>query len=150
MSKRVLFVDDEPSILEIYEMLSPFFGEEYTVVTASGGQEALNRMDEQSFDAVVSDLTMPNMLGIEFLTEVSSRSPATARIVVSGFADEMTTAKCLLVAHRYFSKPFNPTVLTNVVISLCDAQTKAANDKVREYVGKLEALPTLSRTHFEL
>jgi putative nucleotidyltransferase with HDIG domain len=150
MPKRILFVDDEPSIRGIYEMLEPFFGEGYGVSTAPGGEEALRLMDEQPFDVVVSDLTMPKMTGIELLSEVSRRYPATARIVVSGFADEITAAKCLMIGHRYFTKPFDPTALSDVVRSLCDARTSAANEKVREYVGKIDAIPTLSRTYLEL
>jgi len=150
MSKRILFVDDEPSIRGIYEMLEPFFGEGYSVTTASGGEEALALSAQAPFDVVVSDLTMPRMTGIQLLGEISKSYPGSARIVVSGFADELTSAKCMMVAHRYFTKPFNPTALTEVITSLCDARTFAANDRIREYVGRIDAIPTLSKTYLEL
>lgn len=150
MSKRIIFVDDEPSIRGIYEMLEPFFGDGYSVTTAPGGEEALAHFAQEPFDVIVSDLTMPRMTGIELLTEISKTYPSTARIVVSGFADELTSAKCLMVAHRYFTKPFNPTSLTEVITSLCDARTFAANDRIREYVGRIDAIPTLSKTYLEL
>jgi putative nucleotidyltransferase with HDIG domain len=150
MPKRILFVDDEPSIRGIYEMLQPFLGEDYTVTTASGGEEALALFSETQFDLVVSDLTMPKMTGIQLLSEISKNNPGTARIVVSGFADEVTAAKCLMVAHRYFTKPFNPTSLSEVIVSLCDARTFAANDRIRDYVGRIDAIPTLSKTYLEL
>lgn len=150
MSKRILFVDDEPSIRGIYEMLEPFLGEGYSVTTAPGGPEALELFAQGPFDVIVSDLTMPRMTGIELLGEISKTHPATARIVVSGFADELTAAKCLMVAHRYFTKPFNPSALTEVITSLCDARTFAANDRIRDYVGRIDAIPTLSKTYLEL
>jgi putative nucleotidyltransferase with HDIG domain len=150
MCKSILFVDDEPSIRGIYEMLQPFLGEDYSVSTAPGGQEGLQLLEERPYDVVVSDLTMPHMNGIEFLTEVSQRYPATARIVISGFADEITAAKCLMVGHRYFSKPFSPMVLTEVLVSVCTAQEAAASEKLREFVGKLDGIPTLARTYVEL
>lgn len=150
MPKRILFVDDEPSIRGIYEMLQPFLGEDYTVTTAPGGEEALSLFSQEPFDLVVSDLTMPKMTGIELLSKISKTHPGTARIVVSGFADEVTAAKCLMVAHRYFTKPFSPTDLSNVIVSLCDARNFAANDKIREYVGRIDAIPTLSKTYLEL
>jgi putative nucleotidyltransferase with HDIG domain len=150
MPKRIIFVDDEPSIRGIYEMLQPFLGDGYTVTTAPGGAEALALFAEEHFDLIVSDLTMPRMTGIELLTEVARISPATARIVVSGFADEVTAAKCLMVAHRYFTKPFSPNTLTKVIISLCDARGRVANERIREYVGKIDAIPTLSKTYLEL
>jgi putative nucleotidyltransferase with HDIG domain len=150
MPKRILFVDDEPSIRGIYEMLAPFLGDDYLVTTACGGEEALALFAQEPFDLVVSDLTMPKMTGIQLLTEVSKTSPGTARIVVSGFADEVTAAKCLMVAHRYFTKPFNPTSLSEVIVSLCDARTFAANDRIRDYVGRIDSIPTLSKTYLEL
>jgi putative nucleotidyltransferase with HDIG domain len=150
MPKRILFVDDEPSIRGIYEMLQPFLGDDYSVTTAPGGEEALAIFHETPFDLVVSDLTMPRMTGIQLLTEISKTHPGTARIVVSGFADEVTAAKCLMVAHRYFTKPFNPTSLSEVIVSLCDARTFAANDRIRDYVGRIDAIPTLSKTYLEL
>src|SRR5688500_16975163 len=136
MPKHVLFVDDEPSILGIYEMLQPFLGEDYTVATSADGQQALEMLDKQPADVIVSDLTMPGMNGIELLTETSQRHPSTARVVVSGFADEVTSAKCLMVAHRYLNKPFNPTTLTSVVSSLCDARQSGVNDRIRDYIGR--------------
>ena len=78
MPKRIIFVDDEPSILGIYEMLQPFLGDAYSVTTAPGGEEALALFAEEPFDLVVSDLTMPRMTGIELLTEVARISPGTA------------------------------------------------------------------------
>ena len=131
-------------------MLQPFLGEEYTVTTAPGGAEALALFAEEHFDLIVSDLTMPRMTGIELLTEVARISPATARIVVSGFADEVTAAKCLMVGHRYFTKPFSPNALTKVITSLCEARGRIANERIREYVGKIDAIPTLSKTYLEL
>ena len=150
MPKRILFVDDEPSIRGIYEMLPPFLGDDYLVTTASGGEEALALFAQEPFDLIVSDLTMPKMTGIQLLSEISKTSPGTARIVVSGFADEVTAAKCLMVAHRYFTKPFNPTSLSEVIVSLCDARTFAANDRIRDYVGRIDSIPTLSKTYLEL
>jgi putative nucleotidyltransferase with HDIG domain len=150
MARSILFVDDEPSIRGIYEMLPPFLGADYSVRTAPSGDEALGLMGDSRYDVIVSDLTMPRMTGIELLTQVTRRFPGTARIVVSGFADEITSAKCLMVGHRYFTKPFNPTALSEVIVSLCNARTFAANDRVRDYVGKIDAIPTLSRTYLEL
>jgi HD-like signal output (HDOD) protein/ActR/RegA family two-component response regulator len=150
MSKRVLFVDDEPAILGIYKLLGPFIGEDCSVATASSGQEALRLMELQTFDVLVSDLTMPSMSGLELLAEAADRFPATGRIVVSGFTDEITAAKCHILAHRYYTKPFSPVVLSTEIASLCEARNFAANNRVRQYVGKINALPTVSGTYRKL
>lgn len=150
MQKRVLFVDDEPSIRGIFEMLGPFLGEDTTVMTAGSGREALNLFAEEPFDVIVSDLTMPEMSGAELLARVAELSPSTARVVLSGDADELTVAKCLLAAHRYFTKPFDPITLVKAVQSLNKAVDAAPRAEIRAMVGKLDALPTPSDTYLKL
>ena len=59
MQKRVLFVDDEPAIRGIFEMLSPFLGEQTSISTAGSGREALKLISETRFDVIVSDLFVP-------------------------------------------------------------------------------------------
>ena len=96
-------------------MLPPFLGEDYDAITASNAREALDHLSRGGFDIVVSDLTMPEISGVELLARVAEISPSTARVVVSGFADEITVAKCLMAGHRYFSKPFDPIALTTML-----------------------------------
>jgi len=147
---RVLFVDDEPSIRGIYQMLDSFLGEEFTVQTAGGGDEALELMTKSSYDVVISDLTMPKMTGVEFLTEVANRSPASARVVVSGYVDEMSIAKCCLVGHRYFIKPFDPIALTTLIQNLSQTKKLTLSKKVQILIGRIGALPCPSETFLQL
>ena len=150
MQKRVLFVDDEPSIRGIFEMLGPFLGEDTSVVTVGSGREALGLFADEPFDVIVSDLTMPEMSGAELLARVAVLSPSTARVVLSGDADELTVAKCLLAAHRYFTKPFDPMMLVKALQSLSKAVDAAPRAEIRAMAGKLDALPTPSDTYLKL
>jgi HD-like signal output (HDOD) protein/CheY-like chemotaxis protein len=151
VQKRVLFVDDEPSIRGIFEMLTPFLGEDTTIVTAGSGREALNLFEQgPPFDVIVSDLTMPEMGGAELLARVAQLSPSTARVVLSGDVDELTVAKCLLAAHRYFTKPFDPLALTQAIQSLNRAVDAAPRAEIRKLAGKLDALPTPSEKYLQL
>ena len=62
--KRILFVDDEPKVLEgIQRMLRPM-RHEWDMVFAQSGQEALSILAEQPADVVVSDMRMPRMDGV--------------------------------------------------------------------------------------
>ena len=143
-------MDDESSIRSIFEMLQPFFDQGTEVVTAASGREALDLFAQGHFDVIVSDLTMPEMSGAELLARVSQVSPSTARVVLSGNVDELTVAKCLLAAHRYFTKPFDPLELTKAVQSLNRAVDAAPRSEIRALVGKLDALPTPSETYMQL
>jgi HD-like signal output (HDOD) protein len=70
--------------------------------------------------------------------------------VLSGDVDELTVAKCLLAAHRYFTKPFDPMTLTKAIQSLNRAVEAAPRAEIRGMVGKLDALPTPSETYLRL
>lgn len=150
MLKRILFIDDEPSIRGIYEMLPSVLGEDYEVTTAGSAREALENISRARFDVVVSDLMMPEVSGAELLARVAEVSPGAARVVVSGFADEITIAKCLLAGHRYFTKPFDPVELTRTIQSLNRARELVLDGRLREMVGRLDALPTPSETYLRL
>lgn len=70
--KKILIVDDEPLILNILKALV----EDLAVIeTAENGQEALSRIKEQYFDAIISDISMPVLNGIEFYRQASFSDP---------------------------------------------------------------------------
>ena len=82
---RILVVDDEEAILETMTFT---FEDDYDVLTSSDARRALELLDENAPVAVVlTDQRMPNMSGVEFLTEVWRRHPATVRMILTGFAD---------------------------------------------------------------
>jgi len=150
MQKRLLFVDDEPVIRELYETLGTILGQGHEVVTASGGEEALKLMRESQFDVVVSDLAMPEMDGLEFFNQVVRSNPEAARIVISGFADRMKVAECLTVGHRFFNKPFNFKLLAGLLKRICQYSYLVNNDRVRSIICGTGALPTPPETYVRL
>lgn len=85
MTSAILCVDDEPRILEAFERQ---LRKQFDVHTALGPDAALNVMASQGpYAVVVSDLRMPGMDGIEFLSRVRQISPDTVRIMLTGNAD---------------------------------------------------------------
>ena len=89
---RLLIVDDDPAVrLSLATMLQQ---EEHQVVTAGDGETALAIFEAalsqgQSFDAVLTDLGMPRMNGVELLRLVKKRSPSTPVIVMTGWGGEV-------------------------------------------------------------
>ena len=80
---RVLFVDDEPRVLEAIERTLFQLDLDWEVSFAEGGSAALAELEKAHFDVVVSDMRMPGMDGATFLNRVRDASPATARTLAS-------------------------------------------------------------------
>ncbi len=81
----VLFVDDEQAILRSLERLT--FDLDANCHFVSSGREALDLLEHTPADVIVSDMRMPNMSGIEFLTQVAQSYPETIRLVLTGMSE---------------------------------------------------------------
>lgn len=150
MLRRLLFVDDEPFIRELYASLQNVLGSGHEVHTAASGREALRLLHETRFDVVVSDLTMPEMDGMEFLGEVVDDYPETARIVISGYADRLKVAECLTIGHRFLHKPVDFRVLSVLLRSICQYSHLVSNDRLRKIICGTKALPSVPENYLRL
>ncbi|MFQ5670109.1 MAG: ATPase, T2SS/T4P/T4SS family [Acidobacteriota bacterium] len=81
----LLFVDDEPQMLSGLRRV--FHRENYKILTATSGQEALELMEAHPVQLILTDHRMPGMLGCELLTRIKQRWPETIRIMLTGHAD---------------------------------------------------------------
>ncbi len=86
--KRVLLVDDEERILTA--LCRSLRREGYELVTAQTPREALKRLAEQSFDAVLTDHKMPRMTGVELLAKVARLQPNAARLLITGWSQAVS------------------------------------------------------------
>lgn len=82
--KRILFVDDDPAVLAALANVLRRERHRWDMVFVAGGAEALAELDKGRFDAVVSDMRMPDMSGDLLLEIVHRESPETVRIILSG------------------------------------------------------------------
>ena len=103
--KRVLVVDDENSVREALSRWLNIQG--YLCTTAADGEEALALLDEESFDAVVCDIRLPGISGLEVLDEVKRRHPSTLVIMATAVDDTATKLRARETgADAYLVKPF--------------------------------------------
>jgi HD-like signal output (HDOD) protein len=148
--KRILFVDDEKNVLDgIRRMLRPS-RDEWDVEFVTGGDEALAACGERHFDVVVSDLRMPGMDGAQLLSQIRSRYPGIARIVLSGYSDAALAAQAVPVAYRVLAKPCDPVELKETIDRVCTLQDLLCQPALRQVIGTIGELPTLSTTYLEL
>ncbi len=102
---RVLVIEDNPDLRDYLRLALE--SQDYTVLTAQNGREALRFLDGHGVDAVVTDLFMPEMDGIETITALRKRFPGIRVVAMSGRpgVDYLTVARELGVA-RTLRKPF--------------------------------------------
>jgi len=136
---RVLAVDDEPSASKLLSIILP--PPTFKCITASSGEEACAAMQREQFDAVISDLQMPGMGGMELLAEVRRLYPYVAFLVTTGVDDVDTGVQAMRVgADDYLLKPLRENV---VLASLERAlQRRQLERQVEAYRAHLEEMVT--------
>jgi DNA-binding NtrC family response regulator len=110
---RVLVVDDDEIIRDtLYDLLS----EEYFCQTAETAERALARLEADTYDAVLSDISMPGLSGLELLGHIRQKYSDTPVIMISGMGDqELAQGLIRLGAFDFILKPFKLEVVEKSV-----------------------------------
>lgn len=106
MTYKILIVDDEPVNLRT---LSRLLHENYEVITAESGDEALKLLHQHNFALLISDQRMPGMTGIELMKNTVALRPQMVKVLLTGYTDVdalIESINCGLV-YRYLTKPWN-------------------------------------------
>jgi len=110
----LLVVDDEARILSA--LRRSLRREGWRVLTAGTPDEALRILDEEPVDAVLSDHKMPRMSGLEVLEAAARRRPNAARILISGWPDEVPAERLAALGVRALvPKPWNDAELKRIL-----------------------------------
>jgi HD-like signal output (HDOD) protein/CheY-like chemotaxis protein len=139
---RILFVDDEPRVLDGLRRTWHFAGPGWDVDFVHSGPEALTRAAASPFDAVVTDVRMPGMDGSELLEHVGRRFPATARFILSGQCLRETAFRAVGVAHQFFTKPCDSESLRAAVVRACGAMERLPDAGHRALVAGVRCVPS--------
>lgn len=109
----ILVVDDDDVIRDT---LCELLAVDHNCAQANTAEDALRKLEAQSFDVVLTDITMPGLSGSELLTRVLERYPGTPVIMVSGLTDqEQAQSLMSLGAFDYLLKPFRLEVVEESV-----------------------------------
>jgi len=143
LKKRVLFVDDEPYVLNGLKRMLHGMRHEWDMDFVDSGQEALARLSSSPFDVLVTDIRMPGMDGTELLTEVMRRHPHVVRIVLSGQSDEEIGLKTVGPAHQFLSKPCDAETIKATVARATALRGRLSSDELKTLISGLTSLPSL-------
>jgi len=144
---RVLFVDDEPRVLEALQRMLFDAAGAWQVETATSGVQALSILESKRFDVIVTDMRMPGMDGAQLLAQVHERWPSMTRIVLSGQTEQQAAMRALGSAHQFLSKPCKPRELTEVVEKAFYLQALTPNMKIKSLASAVHRLPSMPKVH---
>ncbi len=148
--KRILFVDDEPLVLDGLRDLFRKQRREWDMVFAPGGLEGIEALGGEPFDVIVSDMRMPRADGNAVLQAARDRQPGAARVILSGHAGREAELAALTVAHQFVSKPCEPAMLRAIIERACALPALLANPQLRQIVGRLGRLPSPPKLYWDL
>ena len=129
---RLLVVDDNVSNREM--LAQRLEREGYSVATAAGGREALEKLVEEQFDLVLLDLIMPGIDGFTVLRQIRAKEEwrETAVIMISALDEIKSVVQCIeLGAEDYLSKPFDPVLLRARIGAILDRKRLRQQERLK-------------------
>jgi len=143
--KKILFVDDEPGVVQGLKRMLRNMRDSWEMFFAGGGEEALNIMKENNIDVLVTDMRMPGMDGAELIEKVSQLYPNIVRIILSGYSDQEMIMKSVKYTHQFLVKPCDATTLKHAIERACLLQDLLKNESLIKVVTGIKTLPSLPK-----
>ena len=108
--RKVLVVDDDPVVGKSFDRVLTRKG--YLVVTAENAAQALEKVREQNYDVVFTDIKMPGMSGIELAEQVKARTPWTPVVIVTGYGSRENQERAQAAGvSAFLNKPLSPDMI---------------------------------------
>jgi putative nucleotidyltransferase with HDIG domain len=150
MKRRILFVDDEPMVLNGLQRTLRKMRQDWDMTFVSSGREALNVLAKKPMDVIVSDMRMPEMDGGRLLAEVKKQHPHVVRIILSGQLDQEMTLKSVQLVHQSLSKPCDAEVLKHTLAKLFALRDFLSDESIKSIISQIESLPSMPSIYTEI
>jgi HD-like signal output (HDOD) protein/CheY-like chemotaxis protein len=144
---RVLFVDDDPNILQGLQRLLRPMRREWEMSFALGPHEAVVLFDQAPFDVVVSDMRMPDMSGAELLGRIRGSHPSVARIILSGQSQMESAVHSAGIAHQFLAKPCDADTLRETIARVLALRNFLRDPSLARLVAGIGSLPSLPESY---
>jgi DNA-binding NtrC family response regulator len=148
MPYKIMVVDDEQANLRLLERL---FRNDYHVLTAESGADALNLLEQHDVALIITDQRMPGMSGTELLKRTTAIRPHMVRIILTGYTDVESLVEAINGGHvyNYVTKPWsNDDLRLTVSRALEHYETNKARHELemvnQRLVARLEQIRELS------
>jgi HD-like signal output (HDOD) protein len=150
VKKRLLFVDDDPNVLNGLRRSLHRMREEWEMEFVDNAAAALAQFEKKAYDAIISDMRMPGTDGADLLEEVKRRYPDTVRIILSGQSGRSAVFRSIAPAHQFLAKPCDPQELTSRLGQAFAMRDLLSNQSVKTVVARMRSLPSLPSLYGEV
>lgn len=150
MKPAILFVDDEPRVLNgLRRTLVPYM-DWWDMEFIEGGEAAIAALERRPRDIVVSDMVMPGMDGAELMRRIYHGFPATIRIILTGHSDPSLIKRSLPFVHQYLMKPCEINLLLATLAKAVDVAALLNDEGIGAIVRGISCLPPILDRYQEL
>lgn len=150
MSKRLLFVDDEPMVLNGLRRALHSMQREWEMEFVASPGAALECLDRAPFDAIITDMRMPIMDGAQLLEQVKQTHGDVVRVVLSGQSEMETVLRSIAPAHQFLSKPCNIQELKTRLAQAFAMRDHLQNPAIASIISRMRSIPSLPALYHEL
>ncbi|MBN1117760.1 MAG: response regulator [Bacteroidales bacterium] len=115
---NVLYIDDEPINLNIFELA---FRKDFNIYKSESPAKGIGIFNEENIDIVITDLKMPEMNGIEFIRKIKAINPSKKCILLTAYYEPSLANDPELqsIIFKYIVKPFNKQELKQIILDAC-------------------------------
>jgi len=148
--KRILFVDDERSVLDAIRRIVRPLRAEWFVDYAESGEQALALARVEAYDVIVSDMKMPGLCGVDVLREVRTNWPATVRVILSGQADREQILRAVPHMHQFLTKPCDSNQMVCTLRKALRLGEILGDPLVARLCSGFDSLPSIPATYLAI
>jgi len=150
MKQRLLFVDDEEMLLSGLRRSLHNMRDVWDMHFVDSAATALEELEKEHYDAIVSDMRMPLMDGAELLDQVKQRYPDMVRMILSGQSSREAVYRSISPAHQFLSKPCDLGELSSRLNQAFAMRDLLANEALKTVISRLRSIPSLPALYDEL
>jgi putative nucleotidyltransferase with HDIG domain len=150
MKRCILFVGEDQILGREFQAQLSSAGGDWTAEFTRAGSEALALIERSDFDAVVADIELPDMSGVELLDEILMSQPNVLRIVLSDLADAQSTLKCVGRAHHHLLKPCDVPTLLHALRQALELEAWSPGPAVQGLIARMRWVPSPPSIYFEV
>lgn len=150
MTQTILFVDEEKFVHKALKRSFRKMREKWDMHFAAGPSEALEILNKNSIEVIVTETIFQGQSGFDFLKAVREEHPHSVRIILSGYSDRNVVLKTVDLAHQYLAKPCDDDTLKATIDRAVLIKKLLDHQPLKKIVSQIDSLPSLPALYVEL